>query len=351
MTTHARGGLKSELLEIELHEVDRSNHNGSPVLEDTDRTPSHVSTFTGPAFFDDDEQLLIPRHGYSIPEGNLGGSPDGRGMPSRLSRKKRSNFKSWKVGVMAAAAMTTVVLLVNSILTIWASVSFGLEAGIGTAYNGSCDVVSAWSFWLHILINALSSALLSASNYTMQCVTAPTRRECDVAHARGDWLDIGVPSVRNLSRISWLRRVMWALLALSSTPIHLLYNSAVFKTLDNNYYDTILVNRDFLEPDYTMPSREVLANASSGARRDGGHIYHTLSTIHEVYANNQSSFERLTPEMCINAYATYYLSGHGNVILVASAELVPTELDPYGDIDFKNGDGYYLSYPLNEFNW
>lgn len=67
----------------------------------------------------------------------------------------------------------------------------------------------------------------------MQCLIVPTRKECDAAHARGDWLDIGIPSFRHLSRIQWPRRIAWALLGLSSIPIHFLYNSAVFKELNN----------------------------------------------------------------------------------------------------------------------
>lgn len=87
----------------------------------------------------------------------------------------------------------------------------------------------------------------------MQCLVAPTRKECDTAHARGDWLGIGVPGVRNLfrNRINWKRRAAWALLALSSIPIHFLYNSAIFEELSNNSnFLTILVSPQFLETEY-----------------------------------------------------------------------------------------------------
>jgi hypothetical protein len=73
-----------------------------------------------------------------------------------------------------------------------------------------------------LLINALSTILLSASNYTMQCLSAPTRSEVDDAHSTGKWLDIGVPSVRNLGRIARKRVILWWLLGASSLPLHLL---------------------------------------------------------------------------------------------------------------------------------
>lgn len=70
--------------------------------------------------------------------------------------------------------------------------------------------------------NALGTLLLSGSNYCMQVLCAPTRRELDQAHAQGRWLDIGVPSFRNLWRISPKRVVVWWVLGLSSIPLHLL---------------------------------------------------------------------------------------------------------------------------------
>lgn len=45
----------------------------------------------------------------------------------------------------------------------------------------------------------------------------------DRAHTRSKWLDIGVPSVRNLWQIPRLRMVLCLCLVLSSVPLHLLY--------------------------------------------------------------------------------------------------------------------------------
>jgi hypothetical protein len=56
----------------------------------------------------------------------------------------------------------------------------------------------------------------------MQIISSPTREEVDEAHRRHDWLDIGIPSVRNVRRISWTRIAMWWTLGLSSVPLHLM---------------------------------------------------------------------------------------------------------------------------------
>ena len=56
----------------------------------------------------------------------------------------------------------------------------------------------------------------------MQCLSAPTRKEVNVAHAQGKWLDIGVPSMRNLKSIAKVRLYMWLALGLSAVPLHLM---------------------------------------------------------------------------------------------------------------------------------
>lgn len=94
--------------------------------------------------------------------------------------------------------------------------------GILSLYSGSCDVVKRTDTIVHIIVNVLSTLLLGASNGCMQLLLAPTRAEIDRAHEKQIWLDIGVPSFRNLRHISGRRVCLWSLLALSSIPLHFL---------------------------------------------------------------------------------------------------------------------------------
>ena len=155
-------------------------------------------------------------------------------------------MRGYRFGVTFCAGIVGTVFLINSILTIWAWKSFGVDAGLGTIQQGSCKQTKKLSLWLHLAINVLGTAILSASNYTMQCLSSPTRLDIDKAHAQNVWLDIGVPSVRNLKRISRQRIVLWWLLAITSLPLHLLYNSAVFDTLTTHTYDVYVVSKDFV---------------------------------------------------------------------------------------------------------
>ena len=74
--------------------------------------------------------------------------------------------------------------------------------------------------WVHIGINVMGTLLLGASNYTMQCLSAPTRKEVDAAHANGRYLDIGLPSLKNLN--GWKKKLVFFLLIMSSLPLHFL---------------------------------------------------------------------------------------------------------------------------------
>ena len=153
---------------------------------------------------------------------------------SEVTREQPKSFSSvwkpvwytgWHTGVLAWATCAVIVLLINVGLTIYAAKNpeYKMERGIGTLYSGSCDKSRAIGLWLHLGINVLSTLLLSGSNYTQQCLAAPTRSEIDAAHARRRWMDIGVPSIRNLFKIKAERTFLWIAIGITSIPPHLLY--------------------------------------------------------------------------------------------------------------------------------
>lgn len=75
---------------------------------------------------------------------------------------------------------------------------------------------------MHIIINILSTALLAASNYVMQCLSAPTRPDVNEAHTQRKWVDIGTFSIRNFGIMDTKRKFLWVLLFISSFPIHMM---------------------------------------------------------------------------------------------------------------------------------
>lgn len=243
----------------------------------------------------------------------------------------------------ASTATATAVLTVNVVVTIAACAKVGLVGGIGTAYDGDCGTVNTWALWLHIIINVLSSILLSASNYTMQCVTSPTRKELDRAHSRGDWLDIGVAGVRNLSRISRQRQVLWVMLAFSSIPIHLLYNSAVFKTLNSNNYSLVVANPQFLQ------------GGNFSTDFSGPNVYGTtiieqqvlaIEAVQSKYVSNSSAWRRLDPIACMNAYGSAFISDYRDLMLITNDRGNSTNNTVFyvDSITYDSGSGTDLPY-------
>ncbi|KAK7921560.1 hypothetical protein PG985_009582, partial [Apiospora marii] len=97
-------------------------------------------------------------------------------------------------------------------------------------FEGSCDTSRHLNVALHLLINLVSSAVLASSNYFMQILNAPSRHEIDRAHHTLSSLDIGIPSLKNLRFLSNFKRCFWALLLITSLPIHLMFNSSVYET-------------------------------------------------------------------------------------------------------------------------
>lgn len=138
----------------------------------------------------------------------------------------------------------------------------------------------------------------------MQCLSSPTRSEIDKAHGQGIWLDIGVPSVRNLRRLSTSRIVLWWVLAISSVPLHLLYNSAVFSTLCARQYDVALVSREFLDGAPFNATFAIGWNDTTGTLRD--------------YQKNHTSLVTLDNRACVEIYTAPIISTYSDLILVST---------------------------------
>ena len=204
-------------------------------------------------------------------------------------------------------------LVINTAFAICAATIGPASEGVGTVYKGDCDKVKSLDRWLHLLINILGTALLSGSNFNMQCLSSPTRKEVEAAHKKGKWLDIGVPSIKNLLFISKKRVGLWWLLAISTLPLHILWNSVLFSTLQSNDYAVITVNQDFLNgngpdcPNKFNFSDPILENSYPDV---------ICSMYLAAIANNLTMLE---PKDCIKNYGTKLQTHWSNVFVVVNA--------------------------------
>ena len=127
-----------------------------------------------------------------------------------------------RMGAIWCCFIAFLVLLINISVFLWALGSHKVKNGSGTVWSGECDDAKRKNALVQVGINILSTLLLSASNYSMHCLGAPTREEVDEAHAKKTSLQIGVPSLQNLKWLNRCRVTLWVILGLSALPIHFL---------------------------------------------------------------------------------------------------------------------------------
>ena len=201
-------------------------------------------------------------------------------------------------------------LLINLILVIVVSAKHNVIDGLGTLQDGDCNETKRLDLWLHFLINILSTLLLGASNYSMQCLSAPTRKDVDSAHGQNTWMDIGVPSIRNVFRVSWPRKVLWCLLFLSSIPLHLMYNSVIFSSTSMSEWQGFAVTSDFLSG---APFSVNGTDRASNPLIPVGALTDRLGKL-----RNSTTLFYLDNKDCIAAYSEQIVSAWGDVLVFSA---------------------------------
>jgi hypothetical protein len=135
----------------------------------------------------------------------------------------RYSTRSWAFGLYTGLYASITVLLSNIALMMIGLVSHGgVVDAVGTIAQGEAHRIARISTAYHVLINVMSTVLLTSSNYAMQTLCAPTRDDINDAHAKGHWLEIGIMSIHNLRHVKRRRMILWVLLAFSSAPLHFL---------------------------------------------------------------------------------------------------------------------------------
>ena len=147
---------------------------------------------------------------------------DAPAVDTSWTATRRDRWTGFSGAVAFGTLIAFVVLIANLAILGWSFSRPTSNQGTRVLFQGDCDYVATTSTVAHLAINVLSSMLLAASNLSMQCLTAPIRENINAAHARGTWLNIGIGSIRNFFYIGRHRQAAWALLFLTSLPLHLL---------------------------------------------------------------------------------------------------------------------------------
>ncbi|KAK5018825.1 hypothetical protein BJ546DRAFT_270012 [Cryomyces antarcticus] len=230
----------------------------------------------------------------------------------------RRYLAGWRFGLLRAALTAAVAFIVNTSVDAWMFRVYGRSGGSGVVFQGTCSAVETANVLIHLALNILSTLLLSASNYCMQGLSAPTRAEVDKAHAKRRWVDVGISSIRNLRSIGRARLILWSLLAGTSVLIHLFFNSVFFTTRQTHQYAVAVVSADYFNntawtPTCANTTPELFPHNSASnpyVNTSGCPIPNILS--------NATSFERLDTRTCLEEYARGFVQGISNVVVVTA---------------------------------
>ena len=213
-------------------------------------------------------------------------------------------------------------LLINLLFLIFACALAHVSDGTGTLFKGDCARVRILDTDIHVIINGLATAVVGASNYTMQCLAAPTRSEVDQAHLKGTWLEIGVPSARNLRHISPRRVILWSVLVISTVPVHLMWNSVIFSSLQNNFFLVIGASNDMLQNDgFPCTNGSIAISYPLTYPMMSSYVDYS-DVVCEVFdrtlgpAKSNTSLTRLEAGECTKQYSTEIQSRWSNVVVV-----------------------------------
>ncbi len=134
--------------------------------------------------------------------------------------KARRPFEGWRFGVAINVLLSVLIFTVGIVCLIITLAKTSAAGGEAVVYAGSCTTASAINWALHAATSVLALVLISGANYVFQVLSSPTRPELTAAHGKKEWLDIGIPSVRNFAHIGGSRSLLAVIVLLSAVITH-----------------------------------------------------------------------------------------------------------------------------------
>ena len=168
-------------------------------------------------------------------------------------------------------------------------------------YEGHCTTAKRWTTLTALLLNFVATLTISSSNYVMQCLSSPSERELRHAHKNGRSLQIGVFSPSNISYLSPRKTAFWWLMGLSSIPVHLLLNSAIYSSLQAGNYGVAVVTSDF-------HTESPWAGCTSDNSNNETDNVIPATVLGCSIVKEADSYEKLDNNQCIELYSTQLLS-------------------------------------------
>ncbi|CAJ2514200.1 Uu.00g023190.m01.CDS01 [Anthostomella pinea] len=251
-------------------------------------------------------------------------------MGSSHPHSRRSRpwpLSGWRLAAVVNTALVFLFTVFITALLIWSSARSGGTSTNTMFFTGDCAKSRTMNFWLHLLLNVFSTGVLASSSFFCQTLSSPSRSEVDASHAREQPMSIGVPSVRNLFKVQRFKGISWALFFLSSIPLHLFFNSAIFQTeYQGGHWNLALASEAFAEgAQYFNPGAILMPTGSSyGDRIPYEDYFDSESEISKQITSTASSvgkWKRIEVPECRSQYE--YCNArtkYGDVVMVVKSQ-------------------------------
>ncbi|RPA84977.1 hypothetical protein BJ508DRAFT_373972 [Ascobolus immersus RN42] len=255
---------------------------------------------------------------------------------------KHSLFRhrGWQFGIRLGLCFSGLVFVANILLLIVGlTYPSGDEGGsIRVLASGQCGNVKERRLWAHLMMNIVATVLLGISNYTLQLLCAPTRKEVQKQHDKRRWLDIGISSIRNLKVVGWRKVTCWIVLAATSAILHLMYNSIIFSTFTTYESQALKITDQTLRRGFERKSHIVQSWDCSytyhklGIRSAAAAESYLRSKDDEFYTfmrnRTERDYQRLESKECLEEYLSDLTTSRDGIILVLDDEINGAAFDP-----------------------
>ncbi|KAI1800603.1 hypothetical protein F4811DRAFT_556683 [Daldinia bambusicola] len=227
----------------------------------------------------------------------------------------RRHITGWRGGVIFNTLISFIILLAGIICLILVITKSKLVSGESSIFSGDCITAQHINVGIHIAINIFCVAILSGANYVFQVLSSPTRREVTAAHERKNWLDIGIPSLRNFTHISGFRASIAIIALLSALVTQVIYNAVIFTSQNIVNYDVLFVTQSFL--DHAPFNTDTKFN-------EGGLSSIDITRLQD--ASSRSGLTDLDSTTCLHEFSDIFQPSFDAVLLITDSTSTTSSL-------------------------
>ncbi|KAF5721345.1 hypothetical protein FMUND_3655 [Fusarium mundagurra] len=158
-----------------------------------------------------ESQLDFIHSASSTPDNSRPGTPRAereKMLVEERPQPTRSLMTGWRAGVAANMVLAFLILVASVACLALASAQGHMSTWESLLMEGSSTTVEGIARGILAAVNVFAIILVAGANYVVQILNSPTRAEVDNAHSTLKWLDIGIPSLRNMSLISSTRATL-----------------------------------------------------------------------------------------------------------------------------------------------